>query len=348
MPLQEFKKEDILHNRVKTYPEINFFILSSSINYNYFGTSSVSFTDSTLSVYPFITKDSDYSGFRTVDDGEYDAFSYGDMLTSSYQGSTISSHFITSSADPLLRGLRNSLNSYSVLSRHYMYSSSFGNKESQEMRMIQIPSIFIGSSIQKGSVVLNFYTSGSLSGQLVDLNYNGELIETTGSATGSVAGVVLYDHGLILLTGSWNITEDWEDHYRGSGNLDKPAWKYFGVIEDYLTGSSFNVGCNGMNYINSMTMFCHAKKGELNNSNNPTFIKYGEELTITSGSKIYKETEDTKIMDISSPLQGDRTTYISSIGIYDENKQLIGVAKVSSPIKKESDRQITFKLTLDV
>ena len=39
-----------------------------------------------------------------------------------------------------------------------------------------------------------------------------------------------------------------------------------------------------------------------------------------------------------------KTTYISSIGIYDENKNLIGIAKVATPVKKTEDREFTFKL----
>ena len=43
-----------------------------------------------------------------------------------------------------------------------------------------------------------------------------------------------------------------------------------------------------------------------------------------------------------------KQTYISKIGIYDENKNLIGVAKLATPVKKTEERDLTFKLKLDI
>ena len=40
-------------------------------------------------------------------------------------------------------------------------------------------------------------------------------------------------------------------------------------------------------------------------------------------------------------------SFISKIGIYDEKKNLIGVAKLATPVKKTEERDFTFKLKLD-
>ena len=42
-----------------------------------------------------------------------------------------------------------------------------------------------------------------------------------------------------------------------------------------------------------------------------------------------------------------KQTFISKIGIYDEHRNLVGVAKVATPVKKAEDRDLTFKLKLD-
>ena len=44
----------------------------------------------------------------------------------------------------------------------------------------------------------------------------------------------------------------------------------------------------------------------------------------------------------------EKQTFISRIGIYDKDKNLIGVAKVANPVKKTEDREFTFKLKLDI
>ena len=43
-----------------------------------------------------------------------------------------------------------------------------------------------------------------------------------------------------------------------------------------------------------------------------------------------------------------KTTYITKINIYDENRNLLGVAKLAKPVKKLEDRDLTFKLKLDL
>ena len=115
--------------------------------------------------------------------------------------------------------LRNRLNFYEARSSHYAVKSSTWptsgwNKNLQALNLVSVPSIFYGTKIKPGTVSLKFYYSGSLIGELQDTRQNGELIQmTSGSSagnptnghSGSVAGVVLYDEGFFLLTGSWGL-----------------------------------------------------------------------------------------------------------------------------------------------
>jgi hypothetical protein len=39
---------------------------------------------------------------------------------------------------------------------------------------------------------------------------------------------------------------------------------------------------------------------------------------------------------------------VSKIGIYDEDMNLIAVAKLATPVKKTEERDLTFKLKLDI
>jgi hypothetical protein len=43
-----------------------------------------------------------------------------------------------------------------------------------------------------------------------------------------------------------------------------------------------------------------------------------------------------------------KTTYISKIAIYDEQKNLIGVAKLANPVRKRELDSYTFKLKMDL
>ena len=102
-----------------------------------------------------------------------------------------------------------------------------------------------------------------------------------------------------------------------------------------------------------MTMFCHAQYGALNNSTNPTYVSASDYQPVSSGSYQYLEIPQTvknvvysQFTDVEPTFE--KTTYISKVGIYDEDKNLIGIAKVATPVRKTADDQYTFKIKLDI
>jgi hypothetical protein len=252
-------------------------------------------------------------------------------------------------------GLRNSLDFYATRSPHYAVSSSSWNKDEQDINLISIPKIFYGSRIKPGSVSLKFYITGTLAGELQDTKYNGELIEVSGSNTGSVAGVVMYEEGFILLTGSWDLTNDAYDF--GAG-LTTGSWlNYAAGANDgttVSTSASFDLSFKGHTETQILTMYAHARRGEVNYSNNPTFLEYGQTKTFLSSSRLYIENDSQVIKNIvSSSYSGfdapfERQVYISRVAIYDEEKKLIGVATLSNPILKKEAQDLSFKLKIDL
>ena len=119
--------------------------------------------------------------------------------------------------------------------------------------------------------------------------------------------------------------------------------------------ASFNLAFSGTNYVPSVTMMAHAKKGELNHSNNWSYLSYDQTSSLEplTGSKSYRE-QDLTIKNMASSAYADpvatfqKTTYISKIGIYDDDKNLIAIASLAKPIKKTEERDLTFKLKLDI
>lgn len=260
-----------------------------------------------------------------------------------------------------IKALKNTLNYYKKNSKHYSYSSNFGNKAVQEISLISVPSIFYGSSIKKGSVNLKLYVTGSLVGELRDSGQNGELrqVYPADSNASTVAGVVLYNEGFVVLTGSWDLSDHTED-YTGGG-AETPKWRLWGSGYETTTNTSWALEFDGVNYTPVVTMLAHAPRGYLNHSNNPTFIKHITnsagtlvEPAINSGSTNYTEDPRMALTNIVSASYNEpsasfkKQTYISKIGIYDENKNLIAVAKVATPVKKTEEREYTFKLKLDI
>ena len=69
---------------------------------------------------------------------------------------------------------------------------------------------------------------------------------------------------------------------------------------------------------------------------------------------MYEENPDRTIKNtVSSSFEShqapfERQVYVSRIAVYDENKNLIGVASLASPVLKKEDKDLTFKIKLDI
>jgi hypothetical protein len=398
MSFYKFGPNDIFHNQIKTHPQQSFFIYQCRVFLNNnplvpgilnggenVGDVPTGFAnlyelnvdrpDSQL-IYPFITKAGSLTSFSTISTSDFNNdFVYGDIITGEYPlSASITSSWYSDGAPSLaqpkreIQALKTALETYTPLSPHYLYSSSLGNKEEQEMRIVSIPSIFYGSSIKKGSISVKIYISGTLGAELVDSLQNGELRQflPTGSNSGSVAGVALYNEGFLILTGSWDIglkELEWGRGGLGCGH-DQPA-RWLDALQSppecdalctagVLQSASFGLDFKGTQYVPVKTMFANAPRGELNYSNNPTYLKYGSSsYEASSGTLAYQQNQQVPIKNITSGTWAaptasfSKTTYISKIGIYDDNKNLIGVAKLATPIRKREIDDFTFKLKLD-
>jgi len=197
--------------------------------------------------------------------------------------------------------------------------------------------------------------------------------------SGSVAGVVLYNEGFVLLTGSWMLDPTHVDYYSGSaygGGVQTPNWISYGQTlthgdgqahNNSVTSSACQLSFQGVNYIPTLTMFTHAPKGLLNHSNNPTYKNFGQATftdtafssslqysepnnvtiknTVSSSWEVLTGSYNTKYQENSASFK--KQTFISKIGIYDDKKNLIAVAKLARPVRKTEEDDFTFKLKLD-
>jgi|5_EtaG_2_1085323.scaffolds.fasta_scaffold00547_6 hypothetical protein len=350
-------------------------------------------------IYPFIVKDGSRNTFKTITTDEYNTqFSFeGNFITSSYNlSASISRMFVTTSAtqtfegvvtrrsncidyngtslDPssdvfrtntfFLRSLRNKVNNYRFLSSKFDFETYYDNN----VNMIMIPSIFYGSKIKKGSVALKYYISGSLASQVKDVNLNGELLLYDGSEVTdpTPVGVVLYNEGIILLTSSAAIDNSPIDY---EGPALSSSWVRFGygandgnTIRNSTLSASYSLEFQGTSQTQTMTIMCKAPEGQLNHSNNPTYllntngglgvVSTGSYQFIESPRQIKNIVPSNLIFSKGAPNgaipQFQKETYVSKIALYDENRNIIGFAKMATPVRKTEDREFIFKLKLDL
>jgi len=82
--------------------------------------------------------------------------------------------------------------------------------------------------------------------------------------------------------------------------------------------------------VTSDFIFCRARNAEFNYSVNPSFS-----VSASAGTILYNEF-------IQNP-----TTYITSVGMYNDNNELLAVAKLSKPLKKDFTKEALIRVKLD-
>jgi hypothetical protein len=89
-----------------------------------------------------------------------------------------------------------------------------------------------------------------------------------------------------------------------------------------------NIEFNNTTELNSSIYFCRVNHNDYNYSGNPSYL---------SSSKIVvkKQPTDTPV------------SYITTVGLYDSNHELMATAKLSEPIKKTPDTELVLRVRLD-
>ena len=109
-------------------------------------------------------------------------------------------------------------------------------------------------------------------------------------------------------------------------------------ITDHLASARFSSGTltamtfQNVTTINSTLVFCRATEDEFNYSTNPTY------------------TNDSGRLRVIDPGQEDSQrsfSFPTTIGLHDEFGNLLAVAKLSRPIEKNDERDVTFRVRLD-
>lgn len=89
-------------------------------------------------------------------------------------------------------------------------------------------------------------------------------------------------------------------------------------------------------FVPAQHYFVRVKNRDFNYSNNPTFVFDGTEDNIHSRGTI-------RWPDFIS----DPRTYVTSVGLYNDNNELVAVAKLSRPALKSFDNELLIKIRLD-
>jgi hypothetical protein len=162
------------------------------------------------------------------------------------------------------------------------------------------------------------------------------LLYTASDASGDVVGHVYYQAGVVVLTSSIftaatptmttasamsTITTSSVEDLLVSGTIDE--------CSNAIRYAYNDIDYNNTTELNSTIYFCRANNTEFNYSSNPTYL---------SSSEI--------VVKGNNP-QADPVSYVTTVGLYSPDNELLAVAKLSEPLKKSPSNEITLRVRLD-
>lgn len=145
------------------------------------------------------------------------------------------------------------------------------------------------------------------------------------------AGLLFYQAGIAVLTGSVfgsQLATPITDYYAGTAVDDVLTGSTIDTIGDSLRHRIGNIQFNNTTELNSTVYFCRINHNEFNYSSNPTYLE---------NSRIRIKTQAT-----DEPL-----AYITTVGLYNDNNELLATAKLSEPLKKSASNEFTIRARLD-
>ena len=119
-------------------------------------------------------------------------------------------------------------------------------------------------------------------------------------------------------------------HFVNSASMD--------TIIEHVATTRFSSGSNtcitfqNNTQINSTLVFCRATADEFNYSSNPTYTN--------SEGRIL-------VIDESEAGTQKSFSFVTTIGLYDANEELLATAKLSRPVEKNDEKDLTFRVRLD-
>lgn len=169
------------------------------------------------------------------------------------------------------------------------------------------------------------YRTNSPSGEYGVLYTSSAVVDGTG------VGLLYYQAGIAVLTASvfdGNFGPR-TDTSAATGSIS--AYFQTGSISgsaDGFRNRLYNVQFNNTTELNSSIYFCRANHNEFNYSSNPTYLEDGKIVV--------------KNVSTDAPV-----SYITTVGLYSADNELLAVAKLSEPLKKSVDNELTIRTRLD-
>jgi hypothetical protein len=215
--------------------------------------------------------------------------------------------------------------------------------------VISIPSKLFGDYIQPNS----FFLEGP-SGSIKD-DGNGRLLwlhpNTPSSPYEYMNGNIIYQHGIITLFNSRTEGNAGEALYGtavyGTEEYGITRISRIDFIESFLSGSNVTMSFSSSYKLFETQYQCTIDENEFNYTLNPSAITGSTIPTVFSGSNLnFKNTASIGV-PLGFVTSSYFEPYITTVGLYDSNYQLLAVGKLAQPLQSSPTTDTTILVNID-
>jgi len=231
-----------------------------------------------------------------------------------------------------------------------------GGTKSKEVFFLNFSRLLNKDEIKKGGFTLTLATgsiAGPLKGFPLSISDHGAatsyfvnspageygILYTSSAAPDSASGVGLlyYQAGIAVVSASvFNGTMPAAEATASVLGQGFPSSSYpnlatgssIQILSDSIRDRIVNISFNNTVELNSTIYFCRANNSEFNYSANPTYL-------------------DSSKLRVKNTTSDNPVSYITTVGLYSSDNELLAVAKLSEPLKKDPNTELTVRVRLD-
>ena len=168
-------------------------------------------------------------------------------------------------------------------------------------------------------------------GILYAANSAGTPLDGITGSTQQPAGLIYYQAGVAVLTASV-----FSGLLSASAEMNSDGDLVDTVLADTAISGNcndirhrvYNMSFNNSTELNSTVYFCRANNTDFNYSSNPTYLS------------------ESRIVVKNDP-EDNPVSYVTAVGLYSPDNELLAVAKLSEPLKKDPTTEFTIRVRLD-
>ena len=150
-------------------------------------------------------------------------------------------------------------------------------------------------------------------------------------------GNIIYEHGIAILNSErFELLDGYGYVTYGTPSSTQPAGIYGGIFDTFF---DTNITCS---FKSNITLF----ESQYKCTSQPDEFLFSQNPTIISGSNSCPDNITSKLYDFATGSYF--TPYITTVGLYNNNKELVAVGKLAQPLDMSDTTDTTILINLDL